>query len=136
MTFLLSIFQNPLKYICIGLVLTSLLLWGQVRTLKADVTILEANAVQLHSAISTQDLTIDYLHKEKESLSLNVQSLVLSHSEISNSLFKSLDEISQLRATEAKHAIEKPFERGNAASSRINDILLSIGQTSDSAGTN
>lgn len=128
-----NVFNKLSKYLLIALLISTTLLYAQTRSLKADNLILKNNVTTLKDSVATQSLTIESLQKDREALSNSVQSLVKGHSEISHSLFQSLDELSKLRATEAKNAIEHPFERGNSASERINNILLSIGTPEDTS---
>ena len=98
----------------------------QLKILKYENDSLKSNTLRLGDSIIAQDSTIDYLRESSSQLNKNIYILTKSYDESSNQLNLSIKEINNLRETEAKRAINNPYERGNFATDMLSKRLQSI----------
>ena len=95
---------------------------------KAEVVAASAESalVTMKDQFDKQNETFDLIQKSIEKQQESFDEYFNKISELESDLGKAKEEVTQLRAVELTKALEKPFNRGNAANDRLNSSVYRI----------
>lgn len=99
---------------------------NKVLTLKNSVSTYKSNELQLNASIESANSTVDRI-LDINSKTGDLLADLSNRNYASNVMNATLNaKINELRTTEAAAALERPFERGTAAGTRINNLMNAI----------
>lgn len=130
----LAMFSGIKNYLIIGSLAAAGLFYYMWQVELESNANLKASVNILNQKIERSEETIKSLSDQNLLNTDNLKTLLQANDKLSQDLNVKLQENNELRAKEAQLALQNPYERGNVATDRFNDLLLSFTGTSSSYG--